>query len=120
MGESIMYNKLKPLLLKIDPETAHHLAEFALNTARRCPLFFNWMSEKYFVINEKLHQKIWGLDFKHPIGTAGGFDKNAKMIQALPSLGFAWGEIAGKVSESGKNKERSLLGRKQPLPHWDF
>jgi dihydroorotate dehydrogenase len=111
MGESIMYKKIKPLLLKIDPETAHHLAEFALNTARRCPLFFNWMSEKYFVINEKLHQKIWGLDFKHPIGTAGGFDKNAKMIQALPSLGFAWGEIGAVTPKPQAGNEKPRVWR---------
>ncbi len=88
-----MYKKIRPLLFKLDPENAHHLAEIALSTARRCPLFFNWMSEKYFVDNPKLHQKLWGLKFINPVGTAGGFDKNCTMIQALPSLGFGWGEL---------------------------
>jgi dihydroorotate dehydrogenase len=111
MGENIMYKKIKPILLKIDPEKAHHLAEIALSTARRCPLFFNWMSEKYFVENEKLHQKIWGLDFKHPVGTAGGFDKNAKMIQALPSLGFAWGELGAVTPKPQPGNEKPRVWR---------
>jgi dihydroorotate dehydrogenase len=111
MGESVMYEKIKPILLKIDPETAHHLAEIVLSTARRCPLFFNWMSEKYFVENEKLHQKIWNLDFKHPVGTAGGFDKNAKMIQALPSLGFAWGEVGAITPKPQTGNEKPRVWR---------
>jgi dihydroorotate dehydrogenase len=111
MGESIMYKKIKPLLLKMDPETAHHIVESILQISRRCPLFFNWMSEKYFVNNEKLHQKIWGLDFKHPIGTAGGFDKNAKMIQALPSLGFAWGEIGAVTPKAQPGNEKPRVWR---------
>jgi len=106
-----MYKYIKPLLLKLDPEKAHHLTEIFLQTARRCPLFFNWMSEKYFVNDEKLHQKIWGLDFKHPVGTAGGFDKNAKMIQALPSLGFAWGEIGAVTPKPQAGNEKPRVWR---------
>jgi len=106
-----MYEKIKPLLLKLDPETAHHIAETALNTARRCPLFFNWMTDKYFITNEMLNQKIWGLEFKHPIGSAGGFDKNAKMIQALPSLGFAWGEIGAVTPKPQAGNEKPRVWR---------
>jgi len=103
-----MYKLLKPILMKMDPEKAHNLAEMALKTARRCPLFFNWMTKEYFVNNEKLTQKIWDLEFKHPIGSAGGFDKNAKIIQALPSLGFSWGEVGAITPkpQSGNEKPR--------------
>ena len=106
-----MYKYIKPLLLKLDPEKAHHITETILQTARRCPLFFNWMSEKYFVNDERLHQKIWGLEFKHPVGTAGGFDKNAKMIQALPSLGFAWGEIGAVTPKPQAGNEKPRVWR---------
>ena len=106
-----MYKTLKPLLFKIDPETAHHLAEVALSTARRCPLFFNWMSKKYFINNSKLHQRIWGLDFINPVGTAGGFDKNGKMIQALPSLGFGWGELGAVTPRPQAGNEKPRVWR---------
>ena len=106
-----MYEKIKPLLFKLDPEKAHHLAEIALNTARRCPLFFNWMTEKYFVNNEMLHQNIWGLEFKNPVGTAGGFDKNAKMIQGLPSLGFGWGELGAVTPKPQPGNEKPRVWR---------
>ena len=106
-----MYNKIKPLLFKLDPETAHHLAEIALSTARRCPLFFNWMTDKYFVDDEKLHQNIWGLNFINPVGTAGGFDKNAKMIQALPSLGFGWGELGAVTPKPQEGNQKPRVWR---------
>jgi len=106
-----MYKYIKPVLLQINPESAHHLAENLLQTARRCPLFFNWMSEKYFVDDKKLHQKIWNLDFKHPVGTAGGFDKNAKMVQALPSLGFGWGEIGAVTPKPQAGNEKPRVWR---------
>jgi len=106
-----MYEKIKPLLFKLDPESAHHLAEIALSTARRCPLFFNWMTERYFVDNEMLNQKIWGLEFLNPVGSAGGFDKNAKMIQALPSLGFAWGELGAVTPKPQAGNEKPRVWR---------
>jgi len=106
-----MYNKIKPLLFKLDPETAHHLAEIALSTARRCPLFFNWMTEQYFIDDKSLNQKIWGLDFKNPVGSAGGFDKNAKMIQALPSLGFGWGELGAVTPKPQAGNEKPRVWR---------
>jgi len=106
-----MYEKIKPLLFKLDPENAHHLAEIALSTARRCPLFFNWMTEKYFIDNKMLNQKIWGFNFLNPIGSAGGFDKNAKMIQALPSLGFAWGELGAVTPKPQEGNEKPRVWR---------
>ena len=106
-----MYKFIKPMLLKIDPETAHKIAETALMTARRCPLFFNWMSEKYFIDDKMLYQRIWGLDFYNPIGTAGGFDKNAKMIQALPALGFSWGEIGAVTPRPQAGNEKPRVWR---------
>jgi len=106
-----MYKTIKPLLFKLDPETAHHLAEIALSTARRCPLFFNWMTEKYFIDDESLHQNIWGLNFLNPVGTAGGFDKNAKMVQALPSLGFGWGELGAVTPKPQEGNEKPRVWR---------
>ena len=88
-----IFETVKPLIYKTDPEFAHNAVEFIFKTARRCPLFFNWMIEKNFIDDPVLNQKIWGLEFKNPVGVAAGFDKNATMIAAWPALGFGWGEI---------------------------
>jgi len=104
-----MFKTLKPLIYKIDPETAHNIVETILKTVRRCPLFFNFLIEKNFINNEMLHQKIWGIDFKNPVGVAAGFDKNATMIPAWPVMGFGWGEIGAITPkpQPGNPKPRS-------------
>jgi len=104
-----MFEIIKPLIYKTDPEFAHNAVEFIFKTARRCPLFFNPLISKNFVLDERLKQTIWGLDFKNPIGVAAGFDKNATMIQAWPSMGFGWGEVGAITvrAQEGNEKPRS-------------
>jgi len=104
-----MFDKIKPLIYKIDPEQTHHLVEITLKTARRCPLFFNPLIKKNFISNDMLKQNIFNIEFKNPVGVAAGFDKNATMIQAWPALGFGWGEI-GAVTvrpQAGNEKPRA-------------
>ncbi|WP_457560126.1 dihydroorotate dehydrogenase (quinone) [Caminibacter sp.] len=104
-----MFEHIKPLIYKIDPETAHNIVEMIFKTVRRCPLFFNWLIEKNFVDEPMLRQKIWNLEFKNPVGVAAGFDKNATMIPAWPVMGFGWGEIGAVTPkpQPGNEKPRS-------------
>jgi len=103
------FEKVKPLIYKIDPETTHNIVETIFKTTRRCPLFFNSLISKNFVLDDSLRQTIWGLDFKNPVGVAAGFDKNATMIQAWPVMGFGWGEVGAITPkpQEGNEKPRS-------------
>jgi dihydroorotate dehydrogenase len=40
-----------------------------------------------------LRQSLWGLDFKNPIGLAAGFDKDARVLDAMRHLGFGVAEV---------------------------
>ena len=103
------FDTIKPLIYKIDPETTHNIVENILKTARRCPLFFNPLISNNFILDDRLKQTIWGLEFKNPVGVAAGFDKNATMISAWPALGFGWGEV-GAITvrpQEGNEKPRS-------------
>ena len=40
-----------------------------------------------------LAQKLWGLDFANPIGLAAGFDKDARVPDAMLRLGFGFVEV---------------------------
>jgi dihydroorotate dehydrogenase len=40
-----------------------------------------------------LAQRLWGLDFPNPVGLAAGFDKDARVPEALLSFGFGFVEI---------------------------
>ena len=38
-------------------------------------------------------QRLWGLDFPNPVGLAAGFDKDARVPEAMRGLGFGFVEI---------------------------
>jgi dihydroorotate dehydrogenase len=94
------FEKIKPLIYKTDPELAHNLAELALSTARRCPLFFNPLIQRNFIDDPILNQKIWNLEFKNPIGVAAGFDKHAKNDIGVACTGFWVGRSGSRYSKA--------------------
>lgn len=83
----IYQNAIRPLFFQLDPETAHHLAM----TGMRLP-FFDIMAR---AVTGDCREPIqlWNLDFSNPIGLAGGFDKDARVLSATDALGFGFTEI---------------------------
>ena len=74
----------RPLLHALDPEDAHGLAIRLLKLA---PL------PQAAPDDERLATRVFGLNFKNPIGIAAGFDKNAEVPDALLRLGFGFVEV---------------------------
>ncbi len=87
------YNTIKPLLFKLEPESAHHLAECILRMPNKCPWFFKPFKSSHFIHNSILSQELFGRIFPNPIGLGAGFDKNATMIRGMEILGFGYTEI---------------------------
>ncbi len=52
-----------------------------------------------------------GLQFAHPIGLAGGFDKNARLPHALASLGFSFVEMGTVTAQPQSENPRPNLFR---------
>jgi dihydroorotate dehydrogenase len=73
-----------PLLHSIDAERAHKLTVFALE---RAPLPRAPVDDPLLAVN------VFGLDFFNPLGMAAGFDKDARVPDALLQLGFGFTEI---------------------------
>ena len=83
-----MYSLLRPLLFKLNAETAHHVTLSALQAANKLhllSLFTKRISDS--------PQTVMGLDFPNPVGLAAGLDKNGEYIDALAALGFGFIEI---------------------------
>lgn len=78
-----MYSLIKPLLFRLDPETAHDLT---LNLLKYIPKFI-------FPKLSPCPKELFGLKFPHKIGLAAGLDKNGAYIDDLAKLGFAFIEI---------------------------
>jgi len=89
----INYQSIKPWLFKLQPETAHHVAETVLRLPNICQIPFNPFLESHFITNDVLTQKLFGREFPNPIGLGAGFDKNATMIRGMQILGFGYTEI---------------------------
>jgi dihydroorotate dehydrogenase len=89
----ISYSLLKEYLFRLEPETAHFVAESALRSTNLLTFAQNYMIEKYFVSDERISQNIFGKQFLNPVGIAAGFDKNAKMIRQTAMMGFGYTEL---------------------------
>ncbi len=89
----INYQSIKPWLFKLQPETAHHVAETVLRLPNLCQVAFNPFLESHFVTNDVLTQELFGRTFYNPVGLGAGFDKNATMIRGMQILGFGYTEI---------------------------
>lgn len=102
------YNTLKKILFLFQPETAHHLGEYALRVLPNCRILNDYMVKKNFVMSPKLTQEVFGIEFKNPVGLAAGFDKNATMIKSMPALGFGFTEIGTMTprAQEGNPKPR--------------
>jgi len=74
-----------PLLRLLPPETAHDLTLRALAGGLVRPVVE--------APDPLLRTALWGRDFPNPIGLAAGFDKNAKVPDAMLALGFGFVEI---------------------------
>ncbi len=89
----INYQNIKPWLFKLQPESAHHLAECVLRIPNYCPMASNLFLSSHFISDEILTQELFGRTFFNPIGLGAGFDKNATMVRGIQALGFGFTEI---------------------------
>jgi dihydroorotate dehydrogenase len=86
-----MYPLLRPLLFRLDPETAHAVTLQALRFAGNFPPS-NWFLTQLYKAPSKPVQ-AFGLTFKNPVGIAAGYDKDALAINGLSALGFGHVEV---------------------------
>jgi len=104
-----MYKSLiRPLLFRLDPESAHHFTFQAIKLLFKIP-GFQYLSEQLFKVESKSFEKeVMGLKFPNPIGLAAGFDKDGKLYRELSAFGFGFIEV-GTVTplpQSGNDKPR--------------
>jgi dihydroorotate dehydrogenase len=83
-----MYDILRPLLFKLDAETAHRITMYGLGVAQRSN-FARWIATP----PADLPTTVFGITFPNPVGLAAGLDKNAEHLDALDALGFGFIEV---------------------------
>lgn len=75
---------LRPLLFRIDPETAHNAA---------IAMIARGLVRGRLLRDPRLATTAVGLEFPNPLGLAAGFDKNAVAVDRWKGLGFGFAEI---------------------------
>ena len=84
-----LYELLRPLLFKLDPETAHNLTLSNLARLHQLGLLKPLLPR----VPVATPKRVMGLDFPNPVGLAAGLDKNGEVIDALGDFGFGFIEI---------------------------
>lgn len=90
-----------------DPETLHRVAMDFLKIAGAWP-FAPVVRALFHVEDAALSQKVFGVEFKNPVGLAAGLDKDGRAISGLASLGFGFLEIGTvtKHAQPGNPRQR--------------
>ncbi|MGN6601800.1 MAG: quinone-dependent dihydroorotate dehydrogenase [Ginsengibacter sp.] len=88
-----MYQFIRSILFWFDAEQVHYFAMNMLAFFCRIPFARNILKTIFTPKNSELSKEVLGLNFSNPVGLAAGFDKNAKYLYELDTLGFGFVEI---------------------------
>lgn len=98
----MLYALARPLLHRMDPETAHRLTLKALKIMPACVPGSD---------DAMLSTALWGRTFLNPVGLAAGFDKNAEAIAPLFSFGFGFVEAGTVTPQAQEGNPRPRVFR---------
>jgi dihydroorotate dehydrogenase len=114
-----MYQLIRKLLFHFDAELVHGFSMRILKNTCAIPVN-QYFLEKWLSPGQHPVQ-LWGLTFRNPVGLGAGFDKNAKYLRELDTLGFGFVEVGTvtPVPQPGNDKprlfrlpqERALINR---------
>ena len=109
---SIYANFIRPLLFTLPPERAQKLAEAALDIKSV------WQTLRPFfqLHDERLHTDMGGIPVPNPIGLAGGYDKDCRLLDSLSNLGFGYIVAGTVVTEPRQGNPRPRIVR-NPSEH---
>ena len=100
-----MFSKIRSLIFKFDPETAHNLAIKSLKLNLTPNLVNENKNDPMFKTN------LFGKEIDNPIGMAAGFDKNAEVYNSLFKLGFGFPYCFSGVTVPTSTKPNPSLNK---------
>ncbi len=101
-----------PWLSRLDAETAHDWVSSAAEFSSRLPFFPQaasslWGKRKSSILGSH----VLGMNFENPIGLAAGFDKDCRLLNFLPRLGFGFIEAGAVTLKPQKGNPKPRLFR---------
>ncbi len=106
-----MYKILRSILFLFPTEWVHY---FSMNWLKLlCSIgFFRRALTNFFHPSGSTHSlQLFGLNFKNRIGLGAGFDKNARYLRELETLGFGYVEIGTVTPQAQQGNDKPRLFR---------
>ena len=88
-----MYELIRPLLFKFDPEMIHKITLLLIKSAGILSPTYALLRANFEVNDPRLEVEAFGVKFRNPIGLAAGYDKDGVAVRGLSSLGFGHIEV---------------------------
>lgn len=88
-----MYQHIRPLLFKMDPEQVHRYTLALIKLAGDFPPANALLRRMFENPDPRLQVEAFGLKFKNPVGLAAGYDKDGRAVRGLSCLGFGHVEV---------------------------
>jgi dihydroorotate dehydrogenase len=110
--EHFAYAKvLKPIFFRHDPEAVHdRMTAFGVALGKTA-ITRATVGAMFGYSDPRLVQNILGIEFKNPVGLSAGFDKNAELIDIIPSVGFGFMEVGSITGEPCEGNPQPRLWR---------
>ncbi|MEO1049800.1 MAG: quinone-dependent dihydroorotate dehydrogenase [Bacteroidota bacterium] len=107
-----MYKLLiRPLLFLFDPEKVHHFTFNLIKTIYSVPGIKAFSKAIFNYKAENLQKEVFGIKFDNPVGLAAGFDKDAKLVDELATMGFGFIEIGTLTPKPQPGNDKPRLFR---------
>jgi dihydroorotate dehydrogenase len=104
-----MYRLFRPLLFRLDPETAHALTLALVGLAGRFPPARRLLEAAFSAPEKPL--EVFGLKFRNPVGLAAGYDKDGVALRGLAALGFGHLEMGTVTPRPQEGNPRPRIFR---------
>ncbi|MBU6376654.1 MAG: dihydroorotate dehydrogenase (quinone), partial [Bdellovibrionales bacterium] len=106
----LLWPILRSTLFTQDPEAAHDRVLSLLEGLSHSSAGRRWLRllSAQSSLPTSASKKLWNLQFRTPVGLAAGFDKNGRLLRALPHCGFGFAEIGSVTprAQPGNSKPR--------------
>ena len=107
-----MYRQfVKPIFFLLPAERAHYTAMNLLQGALWIPGMRALLKSMFTVNKPQLKRTLFGLQFDNPVGLAAGFDKDARWVDELSTLGFGFIEIGTLTPKAQPGNDKPRLFR---------
>lgn len=103
-----MYKLIRNILFWFSPEWVHYFSMNSLKILCSIGIIRKILAAAFAAKGKNLATSLFHLNFKNPVGLGAGFDKNARYLRELETLGFGSVEI-GTVTplpQAGNDKPR--------------